>query len=322
MDVMSLLQVRQVTKHFPRPGGMFASSGERIVAVDGVDFDLSPGDRLGVVGESGCGKTTLGRLIAGLYRPDSGQVRFDGQDVHQATGEKARELRRRIQMVWQDTAGALDPRLRVGQVITEPLMVHGLVDGKRERDRQAAFWLDRVGLDASLASQRPHELSGGQRQRVGLARALAPQPDLLIADEPVASLDVSVQTQILRLLADRVADSQTALLFISHDLRVVRALTRRVLVLFRGRPMELGPTDAVSRRPLHPYTQTLMAAIPALHPDRRHLREAADETDLPPANTGCLFSARCPLAEAVCRNEKPAWRNVGDDRWVACHLSN
>jgi len=310
---MTLLVVDHVSKRFPRPGGMFAA-GPEVVAVDDVSFALEAGGRLGVVGESGCGKSTLGRIILGLYRPNTGRVLLDGADLHAAS---TRELRRSVQMIWQDTAGALDPRLRVGDSLSEPLAVQGLVGGKAERARKAVEWLDRVGLDASLATHRPHELSGGQRQRVGIARALAPGPALLIADEPVASLDVSVQTQILRLLADLITETRVALIFISHDIRVVRALTDRVLVLYRGRAVELGPTDAVTHRPLHPYTQALIAAVPALHPDERRARPAAPERDnAVPA--GCAFAPRCAQGDASCQEEIPAWREITPGHWVAC----
>jgi oligopeptide/dipeptide ABC transporter ATP-binding protein len=318
---MTLLVVDRVSKSFPRPGGLFAS-GPDVRAVDEVSFALEAGARLGVVGESGCGKSTLGRIIIGLHRPDAGHVLIDGQDVHAATGAAAHELRRRVQMIWQDTAGALDPRLRVGDVLTEPLVVHGMVDGRAERERRAVEWLERVGLDASLVRRRPHELSGGQRQRIGIARALALGPALLVADEPVASLDVSVQTQILRLLADLVADTHVALLFISHDIRVVRALTERVLVLYRGRAVELGPTAAVTHQPLHPYTQALIAAVPALHPDARHVRPPTAEGEPSDANAGCAFVARCGSAEPGCSTEHPAWREVRPGHWVACSASS
>ncbi len=318
---MSLLTVEHVSRRFPRAGGAFAA-GPDVLAVDDVSLTLAAAERLGVVGESGCGKSTLGRVIIGLYRPDGGRVLFDGADLSTATGVTRRDLCRRVQMIWQDTTGALDPRLRIGDSLTEPLVVHGLVRDRDDRERQAAAWLDKVGLDASLARRRPHELSGGQRQRVGIARALAVSPALLVADEPVASLDVSVQTQILRLLADLVTETRVALIFISHDIRVVRALTERVLVLYRGRAVELGPTAVVTHHPLHPYTQALIAAVPALHPDRRRPATTNAACEIEPVAAGCSFAPRCPRAEAACTAERPVWREAAPGHWLACRASS
>ncbi|MDP8223280.1 MAG: ATP-binding cassette domain-containing protein [Candidatus Lernaella stagnicola] len=268
---MSFLEVDNLTKRFAPAGGMFARGGEPVAAVAGVSLSLDRGRKLGVVGESGSGKTTLGRVVMGLLQPDEGAVRFDGADVHHANPDQRRRLRRHMQMIFQDNAGALDPRLRVGAAIAEPLRVHRLGRTAAARRDIVVQWLEKVGLDASLLRRFPHELSGGQRQRIGIARALAVEPKMLIADEPVASLDVSIQTQILELLADLVRETGVTLFFISHDLRVVRALTERVLVMYRGHAVELGPTESLIRRPLHPYTQSLIAAIPALHPADRHL---------------------------------------------------
>jgi ABC-type glutathione transport system ATPase component len=299
---VDLLDVERVTKYFARPGGLFARGGERIAAVRDVSLAMRPREKLGIVGESGSGKTTLGRLVMGVLTPDAGQVRFDGVDVHRAVGPERQRLRRRLQLIFQDNAGALDPRLRIGESIAEPLRVHGV--GETEMGRRAIVreWLERVGLDESLAARLPHELSGGQRQRVGVARALAVGPDLLVADEPVASLDVSIQTQILRLLADLVAATGVALFFISHDLRVVRALTERVLVLWRGQPVELGPTAEVIARPLHPYTRSLVDAVPALHPEARRILAAS-------ANPNAPTAADAPPATGT-------WREVEPGRWV------
>jgi ABC-type glutathione transport system ATPase component len=295
---MSLLVADNLTKFFARSGGAFARGGPRIAAVEDVSFTLARGEKLGVVGESGSGKTTLGRLALGLLRPDAGRALFDGVDVHRATGAAQRGLRRRMQMIFQDSAGAFDPRLRIGDAVAEPLRVHGIGANEAARRDIVAAWLQKVGLDADLARRRPHELSGGQRQRAGIARALAVGPDLLAADEPVASLDVSVQTQILRLLADLTAETGVALFFISHDLRVVRALTERVLVLWRGRPVEMGPTARVIARPLHAYTRALMAAIPTLDPAARRLLLAADAVPEP-------------------REARGVWREEEPGHWIA-----
>lgn len=273
---MDWLAATHLTKHFTRSGGMFAGGmlarrGDLVAAVDDVSLALQPGEKIGIVGESGSGKTTLGRILLGLLPPDQGQVLFAGQDLYAVAGAEQQALRRKIQMIFQDNAGALDPRMRIGDTVAEPLRAHGIGGDRQGRRAIVGEWLEKVGLDDSLMRRFPHELSGGQRQRVGIARALAVAPELVIADEPVASLDVSIQTQILQLLAELVRETGVALLFITHDLRVVRALTDRLLVMRRGQVVETGPTDRVIRQPAHPYTRELMAAIPALHPDHRRL---------------------------------------------------
>ncbi|NLH50739.1 MAG: ABC transporter ATP-binding protein [Myxococcales bacterium] len=296
------LVVEGVSKTFHAAGGLMNRRGRPVAALREVGLTLGPGEKLGVVGESGSGKTTLGRIIVGLVTPDAGRVLLDGADVHRVTGEARRRVRRRVQMIFQDNAGALDPRLRIGAAIAEPLKVHGLGENDAARRALVAAWLEKVGLDRSLLNRRPHELSGGQRQRVGIARALIVSPDLLVADEPVASLDVSIQTQILRLLADLVRETRVALVFISHDLRVVRALTERVLVLYRGRPVEMGPTETVIARPRHPYTQSLIASIPALHPEVRRI---------------LMRDGSAPEAEAPDRFPSVGdWREVEPGHWI------
>jgi len=312
------LIVEHLGKNFNAPGGMFARRGEPVVALADVSFALARHGRLGVVGESGCGKTTLGRLVCGLYAPDAGRVLFEETDVHTARGEQAKRLRAAIQMIWQDNAGALDPRLTVGRSVREPLLVHGWTRTAAEADEKAARQLERVGLDRSLFDRKPHELSGGQRQRVGIARALIMQPALIVADEPVASLDVSVQTQILDLLGDLVAEGELSLLFISHDIRVVRAMTDRCLVLYRGRMVELGPTAAVTREPSHPYTVALMKAVPALHPDQRKLGTHAAPMESAAPSAGCPYAPRCDRLKEICRREKPPLVEVAPGHSVAC----
>jgi len=319
---MTLLIVDKVTKCFNAGGGIFGRKAQRLIAVDEISLELAPGEKLGVVGESGSGKTTLGRLILGLYKPDSGRVLLNGIDVHRADGAGARAVHSAVQMIFQDNAGALDPRLRIQDAIAEPLAVQRMGTGRAERREIARRWLEKVGLDVSQARNRPHELSGGQRQRVGIARALAVNPKLLVADEPVASLDISVQTQILRLLSDLVNESGVALFFISHDLRIVRALTQRVLVMYKGRPVEMGPAATVTHTPLHPYTQSLIQAIPALHPDQRHILQAGTVSPETPAEIGgCAFAPRCPKADARCREDKPQWREVTNNHWLSCFKS-
>lgn len=316
---MQQLIVEHVSKRFAAPGGMFVGRGADVVALDDVSFALELHGRLGVVGESGCGKTTLGLVICGLHAPDAGRVLFGGKDAHLARGEEAKRIRGAIQMIWQDSAGALDPRLSIGRSIREPLLVHGWTKSRAEADDKAAWWLDRVGLDHTLQSRKPHELSGGQRQRVGIARALIIQPALVIADEPVASLDVSVQTQILDLLGGLVAEANLSLLFISHDIRVVRAMTERCLVLYRGRMAEMGPTAAVTREPVHPYTVALMEAVPALHPDQRKLGGHATPTESAAPSAGCPYAPRCKRLKEICRREKPPLAEVAPGHYVACH---
>ncbi|ADU51452.1 oligopeptide/dipeptide ABC transporter, ATPase subunit [Thermaerobacter marianensis DSM 12885] len=314
-----ILEVRDVKKYFP--------AGRRrppVKAVDGVSFDVYPGETMGLVGESGCGKSTLARLIVRLLTPSAGTIRFAGQDVVAARGARLRQLRRDMQMVFQDPYSSLNPRLTVRDIVGEPLLVHGIARG-RELERQVGELLEAVGLRAEHARRYPHEFSGGQRQRIVIARALALKPRLVVCDEPVSALDVSVQAQILNLLQDLQGRFGLTYIFIAHDLAVVQNVSDRIGVMYLGRLVELARADELFQRPLHPYTQALIAAVPVPDPEaaaRRErivLRGELPSPARPPA--GCRFHTRCPLAVDRCRTEVPAWREVFPGHWVACHLA-
>lgn len=333
-ETTPVLEVLGVTRRYRRrgPRGM---RRRQVVALDGVSLDVWPGDRLGIVGESGSGKSTLARLLLALEDPDEGEVRFRGSPVRASCRAGLGALRRNVQIVFQDPLGSLDPRMRVGASIAEPLRSLG-VEG--DRDQRVAELLEAVGLPPGAARRYPHQLSGGQRQRVAIARALAPRPSVLVADEPVSSLDVSVRAQVLNLLDDLVERYGLTLVFISHDLGVVRHVADRVAVLYRGRIVEEGPADAVLGSPAHPYTQALLEAVPrvggaitappaeACGRGRSPAGEAAGPLDGPGA--GCDYSWRCPLAEARCARERPVLRGPGrptdgpaGEHKAACHLA-
>jgi ABC-type glutathione transport system ATPase component len=263
---LALLEVAELRVTFEKPR-FFRRSGNEVAAVNGVTFEIARGETLGLVGESGSGKTTLGRAILRLIEPQSGAVRFDGTDVHSARPRRLKELRRHMQIVFQDPAGSLNPRMRIGQIVAEPLLIHRVADGKKRLER-AMHLLERVGLSAGVAERYPHELSGGQKQRVGIARALALEPRFLVLDEPVSALDVSIQAQIMNLLADLKKDLGLTYLFIAHNLAVVRRLSDRVAVMQRGRIVELAPTQELFERPQHAYTKALLAAVPSLVPKK------------------------------------------------------
>ena len=317
-----LLEVQNLVKQFPLGGGW---KHRRVVrAVDAVSFTIARGETLGLVGESGSGKTTLGRCVLRLHEPTGGTVRFDGQDVLALHGAALRRLRRRMQPVFQDATQSLNPRLSVGAAITEPMVVHGIARGAAARERAAAL-LHEVGLDTQQLASYPHQLSGGQRQRVGIARALSVEPEFLVLDEPVSSLDVSVGAQVLNLLADLQRRRGLTYLLIAHDLAVVRHLARRVAVMYLGRLVELALAAALYERPLHPYTQSLLAAVPNLDPLASRPRIGV--TGEPPSVTGplpgCAFRPRCmhPLKSARCGAERPELREVEPGRWAACHYA-
>ena len=316
-----LLHVEGLVKRFPVRSGIFRR-GAQLHAVEGVDLDVAPGEVLAVVGESGSGKSTLARCILRLIDPTAGQVVFDGEDVTAMAGRRLNGFRQRVQPVFQDPFSSLDPRWTIGRSVREALDAHA-IGTKLEREARVADLLDRVGLSPELAARRPHELSGGQRQRVGIAAALAPSPVLIVADEPVSALDVSVQAQVLNLLAELQRDLQLAILFVAHDLSVVEHISHRVAVMYLGRIVETGTTEAVFRDPQHPYTQALLAAIPLPDPSQRlrppELRGEIPSPISPPS--GCRFHTRCPVAIARCADEDPEMTDFGNGHLAACHIA-
>ncbi|MGY4707930.1 ABC transporter ATP-binding protein [Candidatus Bipolaricaulota sp. J31] len=318
-----LLSVRDLVKHFPAAGDWFAQIFDRRVirAVDGISFEIERGTTLGLVGESGSGKTTTGRIIVRLIEPTRGEVVFDGLDLLKLKGRALKAMRKRIQMIFQDPASSLNPRKTVGQIVAEPLHVHGMVRGRALEER-LVHTLELAGLSARFLNRYPHELSGGQRQRVGIARALAVGPEFIVCDEPVTALDVSIQAQILNLLMDLQEELSLTYLFIAHDLSVVRHVSDRVAVMYLGKIVEIGDVDAIFSAPKHPYTQALLAAVPRPDPEappRKVLHgEVPSPLDPPP---GCRFHPRCErfLGE-ICREREPSLVTVNGGVRVACHL--
>ena len=319
----SLVKVRNLKMHFPITQGIILQHhvGD-IKAVDGLSFTIRKGETLGLVGESGCGKSTTGRSILQLYRPTEGEVAFDGTELTTLKGEPMRRMRRRMQMIFQDPYASLNPRMTVGNIVGEPLEVHNILKGKERRERVEEL-LEVVGLNPYFINRYPHEFSGGQRQRIGVARALAVQPDFIVCDEPISALDVSIQAQIINLLEELQSKFELTYLFIAHDLSVVRHISDRVAVMYLGKIVELTTRDELYNNPLHPYTKALLSAVPIPDPvveEKR--RRVILEGDVPsPANppSGCHFRTRCSLAIERCAEEDPEWRDVGDDHWVACH---
>jgi oligopeptide/dipeptide ABC transporter ATP-binding protein len=319
---MSLLDVQDLKVHFRLRGGLFSRT-RTIRAVDGVSFQVGPGETLGVVGESGCGKTTVARAVMRLLPPTSGRVIFEGADLASLRGAALRARRRRLQMVFQDPSGSLDPRMTVRKAVEEPMRIHPGGRDKAARAARCAELLASVGLDAAMADRYPHEFSGGQRQRIGIARALALDPKLLICDEPVSALDVSVQAQIVNLLQDLRDRLGMACLFVAHDLAVVRHISHRVAVMYLGRIVETGPARAVIDHPGHPYTRSLVAAVPNLKRGSRTPRLILPGEMPSPLNppSGCPFHPRCPLVQDRCKSEIPALREIAPGRHAACHFA-
>jgi oligopeptide/dipeptide ABC transporter ATP-binding protein len=316
-----ILRVEGLVKHFPTDHG-FLSSGAVVHAVDGVDLAIRPGEVLAVVGESGSGKSTLARCVLRLIDPTQGRIVFDGRDVTPLKGRQLAWFRQQVQPVFQDPYSSIDPRWRVGHSVAESLDAFA-IGTRAERHARVVDLLDRVGLDPSFARRRPHELSGGQRQRVGIAAALASEPRLIVADEPVSALDVSVQAQVLNLLAELQRDLSLAVLFVAHDLGVVQHISHRTAVMYLGKIVETGPTERVFRDPRHPYTQALLEAIP--HPDpERPLVGSALEGEIPSPiapPSGCRFRTRCPVAIERCTTEEPAMTVYGAGHTAACHVA-
>ncbi len=314
-----LLEVRSLTKHFPVRAGVFLRKVGSVHAVDDVSMTLHRGQTLGLVGESGCGKTTVGRTILNLLPPTAGNVFFEGQDLAGLTRAQWRAVRREMQIIFQDPMESLNARHTVGRILEEPFVIHRLGTAE-ERRTWAGDLLERVGLARDGLNRFPHEFSGGQRQRIGIARAIALEPKLIICDEPVSALDVSVRAQIINLLLDLQRDMQLALLFIAHDLSVVRHVSDQVAVMYLGRIVEQAPADQIYTKPSHPYTRALVSAIPQPDPDRHHQRIVL-EGDVPspidpPA--GCRFHTRCPHVQSRCRESVPAWEAVAAEHHVAC----
>jgi peptide/nickel transport system ATP-binding protein len=318
---MSLLEVSNAAQVYTTRRGLLGSP-VKVRAVDGISFSVEPGRTLGVVGESGCGKSTTGRLALGLEQPSEGSVRFEGAAMPAPRSAQWRDMRAKMQLVFQDPLGAMDRRLTIARQIEEPLVIHGIGNASERAERVAALLVD-VGLRADLAARHPHELSGGQRQRAVLARALATNPRLLVCDEPVSALDVSIQAQVVNMLSDLQAARGIAMVFISHDLKVVRQVSHEVAVMYLGRIVEQGDPEALFAEPAHPYTRALVSAIPVPGP-RRMARIVLTGDPPNPADrpAGCAFHPRCPVAIARCRSEVPELRIFPDGRKIACHLAD
>ena len=319
-----LLRVRDLKMHFPIRSGILGHVTGAIKAVDGVSFDIMKGETLGLVGESGCGKTTTGRAVLQLYEPTSGEVSFRGVDLSIQSKDQMRRTRRHMQMIFQDPYASLNPQMRVSEIIARPLRVHGLVNDARQEKEMVADIMQKVGLNVSFKDRFPHEFSGGQRQRIGIARALATSPDFIVCDEPISALDVSIQAQIINLLEQLREELGLTYLFIAHDLSMVRYLSTRVGVMYLGKMVELSTSDDLYEHPLHPYTKALLSAIPIPDPplERERQRMLLSGDPPSPANppAGCRFCTRCPIAVEHCRQVEPEFREAATGHWVACHL--
>jgi oligopeptide transport system ATP-binding protein len=319
-----LLQLDDVVKHFPINVGFFGRTASYVRAVDGVSFGIKRGEAFGLVGESGCGKTTLAQTVVRLYTPTAGRIVFDGQDIARLSTAQLRAFRRRMQMIFQDPYASLDPRMTVGSIVAEPLENFG-VGTRAQREARVRELLRIVGLNAYMINRYPHEFSGGQRQRIGIARALALQPELVVCDEPVSALDVSIQAQVLNLLRDLQSEFGLTYLFIAHNLAVVAYVCDRIGVMYLGKLVELGTTDQIITSPRHPYTQALLSAVPVSAPGLKR-RDAAQgrimlKGDVPsPVDppSGCRFRTRCPIARDACATSTPPLREVEPGHWVAC----
>ena len=320
----TLLRVENLMMHFPIRRGVFQRQVGAVRAVDGVSFDIHRGETLGLVGESGCGKSTTGRTILQLYKPTAGEVHFEGVDLVKLKGEQMRQMRRKMQMIFQDPYASLNPRMTVGQLVGEPLMVHNVATGAEINER-VLHLLELVKLNPAFASRYPHEFSGGQRQRIGLARALSLQPSFVICDEPISALDVSIQAQVVNLLEELQQQFNLTYLFIAHDLSMVKHISDRIAVMYLGVIMELATRDELHAKPLHPYTRALLSAVPIPDPIADAKRERIIlKGDVPsPANppSGCRFRTRCPIAEGTCAESRPDFREIRPGHFVACFFA-
>ncbi len=321
MEQRELLRIEKLKKYFPIKSGIFSRVSNCVKALDGVDLGVFEGEMIGLVGESGCGKTTLGKTVIRLLEPTEGAIFFNGQDITGINSDRMRRLRREMQIIFQDPYGSLNPRMKVESVVGEGLAIHSIVP-KKERMAEVKRLLETVGLREDALFRYPHEFSGGQRQRIAIARALAVRPSFIVCDEPVSALDVSVQAQIINLLLALQEEFRLTYLFISHDLRIVRHISDRVAVMYLGKIVELGDSEELYKNPLHPYTQVLLSAIPIVDPETKKKRivlpgDIPSPIDPP---SGCRFHTRCPIAVERCKKEEPVLRDIGRGHMVACHL--
>ena len=317
-----LLEVHDLRKHFEVRKGLFGRATGSVRAVDGVSFSLAKGETLGLVGESGCGKSTTGKTLLKLLQPDSGKIQLDGTDITPLDRRAMAPVRRRMQIVFQDPYSSINPRLSVGGFVGEPLSIHGLASGQ-EREQRVAELFRKVGLRPEQMRRYPHEFSGGQRQRIAIARALSLNPDLIVADESVSALDVSIQAQVINLMMDLQQEFGLSYLFIAHDIGVVEHISHRVAVMYLGKIVELAGRERIFKTPRHPYTEALLSAVPIPNPRARRKQRIILKGDVPsPINppSGCRFHTRCPLAEARCKAEEPPLSSRGEGHWAACHL--
>lgn len=319
----NILEVNNLKKHFPITGGIFKQKVNSVKAVDGLNFNVKRGETLGLVGESGCGKSTTGKVLLRLLDATEGEVKFEGKDIHQLDKTELRNLRKEMQMIFQDPYASLNPRMTVAEIVGEPLDIHNLAKGKEKEERVREL-LDMVGLSSKFAKRYPHEFSGGQRQRIGIARALAVDPEVIVCDEPVSALDVSIQAQVINLMEDLQDELGLTYIFIAHDLSVVRHISDRVAVMYLGKIVELADKNDLYDTPKHPYTKALLSAIPVPDPqiEREKIILKGDVPSPIDPPSGCTFHTRCPYAEDICKKEEPVFEEKAEDHLAACHFTD